>query len=184
MKLLQIVLMLFLVNNLFAQKIFIKNTEKKPVANTSVTVQVYYKANDYLINNKKEKLFSFVTDTSGVISFSGEFQKDNFSVDSLVIKVQHEKYKDYKLTTFEYYPDPKFIYNIYLVSKNNEVKILSMPSDERNELDIYTITEVARKLKVEEKDVLQLIETKKLKAKKIGNKLFVSGNDLRKYLEE
>ena len=125
-----------------------------------------------------------MTDTSGVISFSGEFQKDNFSVDSLVIKVQHEKYKDYKLTTFEYYPDLKFIYNIYLVSKSNEVKISSMPSDERNELDIYTTTEVARKLKVEEKDVMQLIETKKLKAKKIGNKFFVSGNDLRKYLEE
>ena len=182
--LLQIVLMLFLVNNLFAQKIFIKNTEKKPVANTSVTVQVYYKANDYLINNKKEKLFSFVTDTSGTVNLSGEFQKENYKVDSVSFYVQHENYIDKKFVTYEYSKDPKFSYTIYLVNKRNDVKIVSMPSEDKNELDVFTSNEIAKKLKIEENDVIKLIETKKLKGKKIGQKYFISGNDLRKFLEE
>lgn len=183
-KLLQIIFVIFIAGNLYSQKIIINNTDKKSVPKASVTVQVYYKAIDYLINNKKEKLFLLLTDTTGTVSISGEFQKDNFKVDSIVIRVQHENYKEYKLTTTEYSLDPKFAYNIYITPNNNEIRISSMQSDERNELDIYSTNEVARKLKVDEKNVIELIETKKLKAKKIGSKYFVSGNVLRKYLEE
>lgn len=168
----------------FAQKVYIKNIDKKPVANASVVVQVFYRATDYLIREPKEKLFTFVTDTSGTVSFSGEFQKETYKIDSVSISIQQENYLPQKVTTLDYSTDPKFSYIIYLVNKKNDVKIVSMPTEERNELDIYTTQEVSKKLNVDEKEVIKLIETKKLKAKKIGQKYFISGNDLRKYLEE
>ncbi|MCX7876055.1 MAG: helix-turn-helix domain-containing protein [Melioribacteraceae bacterium] len=178
-------LLLFLISNqVTAQKVFIKNVDKKSLPNASVIIQIYYKPVDYLIHETKEKLFSFVTDTSGTVNLSGEFQKENYKVDSVSFYVQHENYIDKKFVTYEYSKDPKFSYTIYLVNKRNDVKIVSMPSEDKNELDVFTSNEIAKKLKIEENDVIKLIETKKLKGKKIGQKYFISGNDLRKFLEE
>lgn len=180
-----ILLLFFLISNqVGAQKVFIKNVDRKSLPNASVIIQVFYKPVDYLIRDTKEKLFSFVTDTSGTVIIAGEFQKENYKVDSISFYIQHENYMDKKFVTYEYSKDPKFSYTIYLVNKKNDVKIVSMPSEEKNELDIYTTNEIARKLKIDENDVIKLIESKKLKGKKIGQKYFISGNDLRKFLEE
>lgn len=187
-KIFKIIICLFLLiilnHKAFSQKIYIKNIDKKSIANASVVVQVYYHPIDYLIKDSREKLFSSVTDTSGVVLFSGEFQKETFKVDSVSITIQHENYLPKKVCTFDYSSDPKFSYTIYLVNKKEEMKIVSMPSEDRNELDIYTTYEISKKLNIDEKEVIKLIELKKLKAKKIGGKYFVTGNDLRKYLEE
>ncbi len=184
MFILEIILAVLTFNQLVAQKIFIKDINKNPVANASVNVQVYYKAVDYLIRETKEIFFSFVTDTSGLISILGEFQKETFKVDSVSISIQHENYLQKKITTLDYSPDPKFNYTIYLVNKKEEMKIVNMQGEEKNELDIYTTFEISKKLKVDEKEVIKLIELKKIKAKKIGQKYFISGTELKKYLEE
>lgn len=172
------------INYLFAQKISIKSIENKPIANASVIVQVYYKANDYLIRETKEKLFSFVTDTTGTFKLNGEFQNENFKVDSISIKIQHENYYERKFTTLDYSNDKNYVYTIYLVNKKNDVRIISFPKEEKNQLDIYNTNEIAKLLKIDEHDVIKLIESKKINAKKIGQKYFVSGNDIRKYLED
>lgn len=171
-------------SQIYAQKIFIRDINKKPVTDASVTVHVYYKAIDYLLHETKEKFFSFVTDTSGTFSLSGEFQKETYKVDSVSISVQHENYLPQKLTTLDYSTDSKFSYTIFLVHKKYEIKVVSMPGEEKNELDIYTTNEISKKLNIEEKELIKLIESKKIRAKKIGQKYFISGNDLRKYLEE
>lgn len=167
-----------------AQKIVVKNVNGNPVKRASVTVQVYYKALNYIFNADKEKLFTFVTDTTGVVELKGEFQNDNFEVKSISIKVEHEDYSEYSITTLDYSTDPKFRYNIYLTYKNNDVNIKTFPKEENNEIEIYTSAEIAKKLKVKEEDIINMIEKGKLKGKKISEKYFVSRNELIKYLDE
>ena len=168
----------------YAQKINIKNVNGKPVEKASVVVQVNYKAIDYIFNSDKEKLITAITDSTGVVELTGEFQKDTYEVKSIVIKIKHANYSDYNITTLDYSNDPKFSYNIYLTPKNKDVNITGMPSEDRNEIDVYSSAEVARKLKVKEDEIINMIERGDLKGKKIGDKYFVSGNEIKKYLEE
>jgi excisionase family DNA binding protein len=175
---------LFLAGITTAQKIKIKNVDGKPVEKASVVVQVNYKALDFIFNADKEKLFNVITDTSGVVELKGEFQKDNFEVKSLSIKIKHSDYSDYNVTTQDYSTDPKFSYDIYLTLKNKDLNPKSVPSEEKRDIDIYSSAEVAAKLKIKEEDIITMIEKGELKGKKIGEKYFISGNELKKYLEK
>ncbi|MDP2036851.1 MAG: helix-turn-helix domain-containing protein, partial [Ignavibacteria bacterium] len=107
--------------------------------------------------------------------------------ESVSIKVQHKDYEPFEVTTKEYSSSASFNYIVYLVPKNSKVnlsgKIISN-RQEVNELDVYSSDEVAEKLKVKEADILDLIKKKKIKGKKIGEKYFISGDELRKYLDE
>ena len=171
-------------------KMGIRNGDKiiavngKPVEKASVVVQVNYKAIDYIFNSDKEKLITAITDSTGVVELTGEFQKDTYEVKSIVIKIKHANYSDYNITTLDYSNDPKFSYNIYLTPKNKDVNITGMPSEDRNEIDVYSSAEVARRLKIKEDEIMNMIERGDLKGKKIGDKYFVSGNEIKKYLEE
>ncbi len=171
------------VNVVYAQKIIIKNINGNPVDKASVVVQVNYKATSYIFDADKEKLFSMITDTTGIVELKGEFQNGNYEVKSIAIKIKHTDYSDYNITTLDYSTDPKFSYNIYLTPKNRDVNIKSMPSFESNGIDIYSCDEVAKKLNLKADDIILMIEKGELKGKKIGDKYFISGNELRKYLE-
>ena len=179
------IVLLMLAGNMFAQKISIKNTNNNPVAKASVIVHVKYKATGYIFNANKEKMFSFVTDTTGIVELKGEFQKENFIVQSMDFEIKHPDYYDYNNHTVDYSNDPKFGYNVYLTPRNKDINVVGMPSgNDRNELDIYTASEIAKKLHIKEEEIIKLIETCKLRGKKIGDKYFVSGSELRSYLDE
>ncbi|MBI3125262.1 MAG: helix-turn-helix domain-containing protein, partial [Ignavibacteriales bacterium] len=82
---------------------------------------------------------------------------------------------------------PTFNYIVYLVPKNSKVNLsgkIIANRQELNELDVYSTEELAEKLKIKEDDVLDLIKKKKIRGKKIGDKYFISGDELRKYLDE
>jgi hypothetical protein len=176
-----------LAGSLFAQTIWIKDINNKLVSKASVSVQVTYKANAFLLEDALEKLFTAVTDTLGKLKISGEYSKDEFTVESVSIKVQHKDYETFEVTTKEYSNSPTFNYVAYLVPKNSKVslsgKIISN-RQEVNELDVYSSAEIAEKLKIKEDEILTLIKKRKLKGKKIGDKYFVSGDELRKFLDE
>lgn len=188
MKFSKIFLLLLTVGGtLLAQTIWIKDVNKRLVSKASVSVQVIYKDTRFLLEDAKEKFFTAVTDTLGKMMISGEYSKEEFSVESITIKVQHKDYDPFEVTTKEYSDSPSFSYIVYLVPKNSKVslsgKIISN-RQEVNELDVYSSDEVAEKLKVKEEDILDLIKKKKIKGKKIGEKYFISGDELRKYLDE
>ena len=170
-----------------AQTIWIKDVNSRLVSKASVSVQVTYKETQFLLEEPKEKFFTAVTDTLGKLKISGEYSKEEFSVESVSIKVQHKDYEPFEVTTKEYSSSASFNYIVYLVPKNSKVnlsgKIISN-RQEVNELDVYSSDEVAEKLKVKEADILDLIKKKKIKGKKIGEKYFISGDELRKYLDE
>ncbi len=187
MKLTYILFAMFLAGNLFSQTIWIKDVNNRLISKASVSVQVTYKSTQFLLEGSLEKLFTAVTDTLGKVKISGEYSKEEFSVESISIKVQHKDFEPFEVITKEYSNSPTFNYIVYLVPKNSKVnlsgKIISN-RQEVNELDIYSSDEVAEKLKIKEADILDLIKKKKIKGKKIGEKYFISGDELRKYLEE
>lgn len=170
-----------------AQTIYIKDVNSKPIPKASVAVQIIYKSTEFLLEGSREKLFTAVTDTIGKLKLSGEYSKEEFSVESISIKVQHKEYETFEVTTKEYSNSPTFGYTVYLVPKNSKVnlsgKIISN-RQEVNELEIYSVTEIAGKLNVKEEDLIELIMKKKLKGKKIGEKYFVSAEELRRFLDE
>lgn len=174
-------------NNICAQTIWIKDINNRLVSKASVSVQVLYKSTVYLLEDSKEELFTAVTDTLGKLKITGEYTKEEFSVESVSIKVQHKDYETFEVTTKEYSNSPTFNYIVYLVPKNSKVnlsgKIISN-RQELNELDVYSSSEIAAKLNVKEEEILDLIKKKKIKGKKIGEKYFISGDELRKYLDE
>lgn len=180
-------LAVLITGNLFSQTIWIKDVNSRLVSKASVSVQVTYKETQFLLEEPKEKFFTAVTDTLGKLKISGEYSKEEFSVESVSIKVQHKDYEPFEVTTKEYLNSPSFNYIVYLVPKNSKVnlsgKIISN-RQEVNELDVYSSEEVAEKLKIKEADILDLIKKKKIKGKKIGEKYFISGDELRKYLDE
>jgi excisionase family DNA binding protein len=167
-----------------AQKINIRNVNGKRVEKASVVVQVNYKATDYIFHADKEKLFTAITDSTGIVELTGEFQRDDFEVKSLEIKIKHTDYSDYNIITLDYSNDPKYSYNVYLSPKNKDVNVKSLPGEGGNGLDVFSSAEVARKLKVKEEEIIAMIERGELRGKKIGDKYFVSGNEIKKYLEE
>jgi excisionase family DNA binding protein len=172
---------------IFCQTILIRNPNKQPIKDASVSIQVKYNSSEFLLEKSKELFFTFITDTLGRVVVKGEFQKDNFQVESVTIKVQHKDFANYDVVTKDYSSQPSFTYTIYLVPKNNSIDLtgkLMTNELEVNELDVYSSQEIAEKLKVKEEDIISLIDKGKLRGKKIGDKYFVSGNDLRKYLEE
>lgn len=180
-----IILLIFTNYLLFAQKINVKNISGKPVEKASVIVLVKYRATDYILNNAKEKLISVITDSTGIVQLKGEFQKDNSEVESITVEIKHADYSDLNITTQDYSKDPKFNYSFYLTPKNKDVNITGMPgTNERNELDIYSAADIARKMNTKEEEIISLIENGKLKGKRIGSKYFVSGSELRKFLTE
>lgn len=182
-KILLLFVLISCANIINAQKIVVKNISGKPVDKASVVVQVNYKATNYIFDADKEKLFSMITDTTGVVELKGEFQNGSYEVKSVAIKIKHTDYSDYNITTLDYSSDPKFSYNIYLTPQNRDVNIKTMPAFENNGIDIYSCDEVAKKLNLKVDDIIIMIEKGELKGKKIGEKYFVSGNELRKYLE-
>lgn len=187
MKLTYIFFAVFFAGDLIAQTIWIKDVNSRLVSKASVSVQVTYKETQFLLEEPKEKFFTAVTDTLGKLKISGEYSKEEFFVESVSIKVQHKDYEPFEVTTKEYSSSPSFNYIVYLVPKNSKVnlsgKIISN-RQELNELDVYSSDEVAEKLKVKEENILDLIKKKKIKGKKIGEKYFISGDELRKYLDE
>ncbi|OGU77250.1 MAG: hypothetical protein A2499_11945 [Stygiobacter sp. RIFOXYC12_FULL_38_8] len=188
MKLVQMIFLVIVVTtNLFSQTIWIKDINKRLVSKASVSVQVIYKDTRFLLEDAKEKFFTAVTDTLGKMIISGEYGKEEFSVESITIKVQHKDYDPFEVITKEYSSSPTFNYIVYLVPKNSKVNLsgkIIANRQEMNELDIYSSSEIAEKLQIKEDDILNLIKKKKIKGKKIGDKYFVSGDELRKYLEE
>ncbi|MFA7419171.1 MAG: helix-turn-helix domain-containing protein [Melioribacteraceae bacterium] len=187
MKLTYLFLAMFLSGNLFSQTIWIKDVNNKLVSKASVSVQVTYKSTQFLLEGSLEKLFTAVTDTLGKMKISGEYSKEEFSVESVSIKVQHKDFEPFEVITKEYSNSPSFNYIVYLVPKNSKVNLsgkIIANRQEVNELDIYSSSEIADKLQIKEDDILNLIKKKKIKGKKIGDKYFVSGDELRKYLDE
>jgi len=188
MKLIKTLLLLLLLTaSMFSQTIWIKDVNNKLVSKASVSVQVHYKSTEFLLEGRQEKLFTAVTDTLGKLKISGEYSKEEFSVETVSIKVQHKDYETFEVTTKEYSSSPTFNYIVYLVPKNSKVNIsgkIISNRQEVNELDVYSSAEIAEKLRIKEDDILDLIKKKKLKGKKIGDKYFVSGKELRKYLDE
>jgi excisionase family DNA binding protein len=170
-----------------AQIIFIKDVNSKPIPKASVSVQIIYKSTEFLLEGSQEKFFTAVTDTLGKLKLFGEYSKEEFLVESITIKVQHKEFETFEVTTKEYLKSPTFSYTIYLVPKNSKVnlsgKIISN-RQEVNDLEIYSVSELASKLNVKEEDIVDLIKKKKLKGKKIGEKYFVSAEELRKFLDE
>lgn len=187
MKLTYLLLAMFLSGNLFSQTIWIKDVNNRLVSKASVSVQVTYKSTQFLLEGSLEKLFTAVTDTLGKMKISGEYSKEEFSVESVSIKVQHKDFEPFEVITKEYSNSPSFNYIVYLVPKNSKVNLsgkIIANRQELNELDIYSSSEIADKLQIKEDDILNLIKKKKIKGKKIGDKYFVSGEELRKYLDE
>ncbi len=187
MKLTYLFLAMFLSGNLFSQTIWIKDVNNKLVSKASISVQVTYKSTQFLLEGSLEKLFTAVTDTLGKMKISGEYSKEEFSVESVSIKVQHKDFEPFEVITKEYSNSPSFNYIVYLVPKNSKVNLsgkIIANRQEVNELDIYSSSEIADKLQIKEDDILNLIKKKKIKGKKIGEKYFVSGDELRKFLDE